>query len=434
MSIDTGGDIFPVTLKGYRQRRRMTQRQLADRSTISVRTIRDLESGRVQRPRDETLRLLADALELAESDRADLDAATGRVLTTTDLTTLFGTATLSPPHALDSLIGRENEVTSLHELLAPQGYRLVTITGLAGVGKSRMVLELAKVLHESDRFPVLWKSRTGAEKARHRAPLSDRLAHALRTALEKLFSPAEGVGELAELIGRRPTLLALDGYEASDIRPDHIGQLLQQCPGLRVLIAARGPVGLPGERVVHLPPLAVPGHLPSRSVGALAEVSSVKLLLRHVRRVRPDFTMRTSNAGAVAAICDQLDGIPTALEDVASWFFVDTPELITERLRTTPFDLFKKESDELRASLLRSMAALNANESLVLARLSRRQTHWTINEMAELVGSPIATAMRCAQRLLALGLVRPATSDDHPTYSVLTLVGALQREPAPGAR
>lgn len=176
----------------------------------------------------------------------------------------------------------------------------MTITGLGGVGKSRLAQEVAGGVHESGGVLVLWSSE--------RNPL-------LRTG---------GPGDLAVLIGDRPALLVLDGHEPDRVRLDDLAVLLRECRGLRVLATAPAPFGLPGERVFPLTPLAVPEPGTDDPV-ALAAVPSVRLLVREVRQVRPGFTLDRTTAADVAALCRRLDGIPAALEAAACWFLVYEP-------------------------------------------------------------------------------------------------------------
>jgi transcriptional regulator with XRE-family HTH domain len=135
---------FGVLLKSHRIRRGTTQRQLADLSTVSIRAIRDLELGRSRRPRRDTVRLIADGLGLGSRERARLEAAAD------DLRLIYGASFAPPPAPLDGLVGRDAEVEVLKKLLRSGGHRLVLVSGVGGVGKTRLTLAVADALMRPD--------------------------------------------------------------------------------------------------------------------------------------------------------------------------------------------------------------------------------------------------------------------------------------------
>ncbi|MFE2562148.1 helix-turn-helix domain-containing protein [Streptomyces sp. NPDC059352] len=147
-------------IRGHRLRIGLTQRELADLSTISVRAIRDLEKGKALRPRADTIRLIADGLRLGPRARAALEESVSRGHQGGAGRHLLPER-CAPPVPLHPLIGREAEAAILAEELRSGAERLVTIVGLSGVGKTRLALETAARLHESG-FPVLWHTAPGA--------------------------------------------------------------------------------------------------------------------------------------------------------------------------------------------------------------------------------------------------------------------------------
>ncbi|MEU7787964.1 helix-turn-helix domain-containing protein [Amycolatopsis sp. NPDC049159] len=390
---------FGELLKAHRAKRGATQRQLADLSTVSIRAIRDLESGRAHRPRRDTVRLIADGLGLRGRERAAFEAAGAHPA---DGDFRLRCADPAPPPApLDALLGRDEEVAAVHELLAAGSHRLVTITGLGGVGKSRLAQEVAVGAHESGGVLVLWSSATSHQDL-------------LRTT---------GLGELAVLVGDRPALLVLDGHPADRVRLDDLAVLLRECRGLRVLATAPAPFGLPGERVFPLSPLAVP-DAGVDDPGALAAVPSVRLLVREVRQVRPGFTVDRTTAADVAALCRRLDGIPAALEAAACWFLVYEPADVLEHVRTDPFALTADHRPGLRDTLDSAVRGLDDAEVSLLARLTGLDAGWSIGDVAVLTGIPAAAGARFVRRLVLHGLVRPA-GQDRTRFRTLDLVNAL---------
>src|SRR5215211_1942641 len=128
---------FGALLRRHRMRVRMTQQQLADFSTLSVRAIRDLERGHAQRPRQDTVRLLAEVLRLGGHDREEFDLASRGVAE--DLVA----GRFTPPVPPATIVGREEELRVLTDLLTVEGQRLVAVVGVAGVGKTRLMLDVA---------------------------------------------------------------------------------------------------------------------------------------------------------------------------------------------------------------------------------------------------------------------------------------------------
>lgn len=131
-------------IRRFRYRLGMTQQELADFSTVSVRAIRDLERGATQQPRRETLRLIADALRLDGEAVAAIDEAAGRELGEAGRTR-GGHAPTSVGGLIgaDVFLGREDVIALLRSRLWDHGDRVVGLTGAPGVGKSRLATELA---------------------------------------------------------------------------------------------------------------------------------------------------------------------------------------------------------------------------------------------------------------------------------------------------
>ncbi|HEV7646705.1 MAG TPA: helix-turn-helix domain-containing protein [Actinophytocola sp.] len=422
---------FSELLRSYRLRRGTTQRQLADLSTVSVRAIRDLEQGRTGRPRRDTVQLIADGLGLSGRARIDfgLAAAAGEAVGTTDLTDSYDVEPAPPPAPLDSLVGRDVEVEVVKDLLVSGSQRLVTVVGLCGVGKTRLAMEVAGGLHESGGFSVLWRSADD-EHGHHRPALSvvgrsEPLRALVRSGLDILCGRGDGgTAEFASVIGQRPTLLVLDGYPGDQLRTDRVVALLQECRALRVLITARAPFEFGGERVFPLAPLEVPSG-PFENVARLRDAPSVRLLVRHVRRVQPGFEVTELNAPAVAELCRELDGMPAALEAAAMWFMVYGPAALLDRLRADQLDFATERTPELADDLRRRMSWLSPAEQSLLDTMAAAGPDWAMAEAVELTGLPASACADLVRRLLLLGLVRPVDGTERTRFQVLRLLRAL---------
>jgi transcriptional regulator with XRE-family HTH domain len=132
-------------LRRHREQARLTQEELADRAGVSARTISDIERGVRARAYADTAARLSVALGLTETDRAAfLNAARGP-------NRMVGHRGSSVPRPITPLIGREREVSQLVTALDAEERRLVTITGLGGVGKTRLALAVAAELEVPSR-------------------------------------------------------------------------------------------------------------------------------------------------------------------------------------------------------------------------------------------------------------------------------------------
>ncbi|MFF2044562.1 helix-turn-helix domain-containing protein [Kitasatospora sp. NPDC058170] len=396
---------FGELLRVRRERVGLTQQCLADHATLSVRAIRDMESGRVQRPRQETVRLLADALRLEGRSRSVFEAAARRRVLGEEPD---GEPT-APPVARGAIVGREVEVEVLADALAVHGDRLVSVVGLGGVGKTRLVLEVARRLHLAARWSVHWVDC-------RRGPDTDRARHE----------------ELARTIGDRPTLLVLDGAD-DGVDPALLDWLFHRCPGLRVLITAQVPQALPGGQVIPLAPLPTPGPELDHDPVALAEVGSVRLLLAHIRRLRPGFRLEPEEAPAVAALCRHLDGLPGALEPAAAWTLVQSPRQLVARLADGPFQFASPPvaysgRGDVRESLGTALLRLTLGQRALLDLLVAEPGAWSGEDAVALSGWTPQECLGAVHELLSRGLIRSVPAQDGVRFTVLNLCRLICRE------
>lgn len=278
-----------------------------------------------------------------------------------------------PPHAYRSdgprlpapitrFVGRREERQTVRSAL--EADRLVTLTGLGGSGKTRLALEIGRRWATG---PVWFVELAG--------DTADSLVGTIRDALGlRDVGGDEPLDTVAEHVGDEPALLILDNSESvADACRDVCTTLLRRCPRLRILVTSRIVLGLTGETVTHLGPLALPTDA---ELAGLAAVESVELLLDRVRLVRPGFRLTEENAPAISTLCHHLDGIPLSLELAASWFRVLTPDaMVTELDRqlwsmTTRPRGGEQRHRSLRAAIQSSLELLEPSERTLLRRLT----------------------------------------------------------------
>jgi predicted ATPase len=302
------------------------------------------------------------------------------------------------PCALTTFIGRQEELATLATL--PARARLLTLTGVGGVGKTRLALQLATGI--ADRFP-------DGVCLVELASLADQrmVASAAATALD--VSAAPGKTPLASLVAAlrsRRVLLLLDNCEhLLDGCARVIDALLRGCPDVRILATSRQPLGITGEVSWRVPPLATP---PACDNGweELSRHDAVCLFVDRAVAINPSFALTERNAAAVAAICRRLDGIPLALELAAARLNALSVEEITERL-DRGFRLLTGGSRTalprqrtLHATLDWSYALLSAPERRLFRRLAVFAGGWRL-AAAEAIGGGEGIAPTTVLDLLA---------------------------------
>jgi predicted ATPase/DNA-binding NarL/FixJ family response regulator len=281
------------------------------------------------------------------------------------------------PAELTSFVGRRHELDEVKRLLGE--FRLVTLTGVGGTGKTRLALRAGTALRRAFRDGVWFVDLTQLRDAgllTREVQGPDVLAYLVGAALgQPEPGNAASLPALVDWLSDRQLLLILDNCEhlipCSAIVAD---TLLRGCPGLRMLVTSREPFGISGEVVFGVPPLPVPGAGTSRA--DLLRYESVALFLARGAAVVPGFELTEDNHRAVAALCHGLDGLPLAIELAASRLRVFTPREILERM-TDRFALLSRGSrtaperqQTLRACMDWSFELCAKPERVLWARLS----------------------------------------------------------------
>ncbi|MGW4774799.1 protein kinase domain-containing protein [Nocardia sp. NPDC004278] len=228
------------------------------------------------------------------------------------------------PLELTSFIGRRTELTEAKNLLASS--RLVTLTGIGGVGKTRLALRAAtgaqREFADGVRLVELGQLHDGAL-------LTGVIAASL--GLRAQGQPVLDV--LIDYIAPRQLLLVLDNCEQIVDAATKVSEtLLRACPGLRILATSREPLGVGGESVLRVRPLTVPDPDGQPSLRATARYDAVTLFVERAAAAVPGFALTQDNVAAVTEICRQLDGLPLAIELAAARLRTLSPEQILARL------------------------------------------------------------------------------------------------------
>jgi len=323
------GESFGALLRRYRLAAGLTQEALAERASLSVRNVQNLERG-ANRPLRDTVRRLADAMDLPTEEHARFLSTPPprrrpRGLEGVDTLVARPGALPLPPTAL---VGREREAAEVDALLRRDDLRALTLVGPGGVGKTRLALHAAHAARERFADGAIFVDLT---------PLRDP-ALALPAVAQALGLTAQGSRPAAEVLAahlrERQLLLVLDNCEhLLDVAPE-VAALRAACPGLRVLATSRVALRVRGEQVYPVPPLAIPApsRLPPLAALELEQIAAVVLFVQRARAADPAFTLNSTNASAVAAICARLDGLPLAIELAAARVAALPPAALAARL------------------------------------------------------------------------------------------------------
>ena len=210
-----------------------------------------------------------------------------------------------------SFVGRTRELREVRELLHREDVRLLTLTGAAGSGKTRLALEVTSALEGDLAGAVLVElgritdARLVARTIAGELGIKERSGQSAREAL-------------LEYLQGRQALLLLDNFEHVLSAAPLVRELLAGAPGVKVLVTSRAPLDVPEERVYPVPALELPDLSRRTTLARLRRTEAVRLFVDRARAARPDFELSETNAESVAELCVRLDGLPLALELAAA--------------------------------------------------------------------------------------------------------------------
>ena len=283
----------------------------------------------------------------------------------------------APPHAvpaaISSFVGRDSELTHLHQLI--RDHRLVTLTGPGGVGKTRTALQLAHAWRGGVADGVFFVDLASVHEP-------DLVADEIADRLGLPRYDHDRLEQLTLALASRTTLLVLDNAE--HVRAQLaavVVALMGAAESLRVVVTSRVPLGVTGEVIWRLPPLDLPR--PDDPPDRLIRRDAVQLFLQRTRDVRPGFQPDAHDLAHIITICHRLDGLPLAIE------------LAAGRLRSTTIP-------DLEAQLARDLGELRSNDPTVPER------HRTLEAVLRWSTDPLDTATR---RVLARLAVLPGSFD-----------------------
>jgi len=395
---------FGSLVKRLRQSADLTQEELAERSGVSARLVSDLERGVVQRPRRDTVQLLADGLRIHGAERDTFTAIARRRTERAGVGTGEPPAepTIRLPTPPTGLIGRAREVSETAELIRQPDVRLVTVIGPGGVGKTRLALEVAAHVAQDFSNGVFFIDLAPVSNP---AQLGPTLAHALGL---RFTSDASIVDQLTDAARDLKLLVLLDNVEhLVSIAPD-VGRLLASCPDLTVLATSRQPLQLRVERAFPLPPLSLPDTKQLPPIEELRTIPAVELFVRRAEALDPAFALTPDNARDIAEIVVRLDGLPLAIELAIPRLKVLSPAELHDRLgrrlpllTTGAVDLPERQQT-LRATIEWSYELLDEETRQVFRLLTVFVGGFTLTAAEVIAASPLRQSVDVLEALTTL--------------------------------
>jgi len=321
--------------------------------------------ARIQADDQVSYRRFADADELRSLVADDLAVL---------LTERFATSAARPgeparwtgqlPRPLTRLIGREQDVTRVLELLGDPETRMLTLFGTGGVGKTRLALAVAE--RAKDRYPdgVAYVELAAVTEPSLVIPT---IAEAL--GVEEGTGASLGI-RLREALAAAHMLIVLDNVEQlADAAPD-LANLLASAPGIQFLVTSRRVLNVRGEHVYAVEPLPVPA--------ADGEITpAVELFIERAQASRPDYRPTEDDLTAIAELARRLDGLPLAIELASARLRVLSPRAALERMGDRPLEFLRagtrdlpERQQTLRDTIAWSHSMLTTDGQTFFARLA----------------------------------------------------------------
>lgn len=399
---------FGAWLKQRRNTLGLTQVQLAEQAHCSEMTIRKIEAGE-RKPSHAVAEALAHALQVPPPDQAafirfargEADAPRLRPATPNNL-----------PAEPNPLIGRDDLARTIAERLqAANAPRLITLLGPPGIGKTRLSLRVLSLLLNRFADGVYWVDLAPL-------PSSELVMAAIAHSIGATPHNRDLNTALYEHLREKDMLLMLDNFEHVLPAALSVAELLAKCPRLHLITTSRAPLNIRAERQWPVPPLDV-------------HSSAITLFVDRAQAVQPDFTLNKANAEWVAAMCQQLDGLPLAIELVATQLphlqFNTPPTQLLQIAGDGPHDLPPRQRT-LHNAIAWSYHQLSQSEQQLFAALGIFVGGWDTAALTSITA--IDNALQLVSGLVEKNLVVQQHPQRQRLLEVLREYAQVQQTPA----
>ncbi len=436
---------FGKQLRLLRRRARLTQAELGIAVGYSDAQICRLETGR--RPPDLTtlIALFLPALDIeAQSHEAqqllELAAVAREGLIaepantpnnappSQNQTTSFLASHL--PNPTSHFLGRNAEQQQILQWLKHPTIRLISLVGLAGIGKTQLALHCLHQFASQTTQQCVFVDLVSANDP-------ESMIRAINKALDLSESPDEQPLSLTiSQLQQHPSCLLLDNCEQIQAASRVISHLLREVPTLTLIVTSQLALRLSSEHVLQLTPLAVPNLLALPPLAELAQIEAMALLLARLQVHNPKLELNEKNALALAALCVRVDGVPLAIELVAASGRLFDPEALLGELASHFLSMRRRGRDlpsrhySVTTALAWSYQQLDSASQRLFERLSIFVSGWTVEAALAVCATKLERHALIEQLnvLLDHSLIQQHTTDDSTRMSMLTMVRTFAQE------
>jgi predicted ATPase len=354
---------------------------------------------------------------------------------------------LRVPAPSTPFINRTAELSQLFQFLQDPDYRLITVIGAGGIGKTRLALQATLQLVEQGPPSDVGDLARPAEFEHgiYFVPLSslssaEFLVSAIAEALNfSFYSGADQTSQLLNYLREKQLLLILDNFDHLLAGADLLVDILTYAPAVKIVVASRERLNLQEEYLLPLRGMSIPSNgtgQKEKLAKVLEEYSAVQLFLQHARTVNPNFVPSETEQASVIRICQLLDGIPLAIELAAAWVrLLSCREIAREIERnldflSTSLRNVPPRHRSLRAVFDYSWQFLSAEEKRVFRQLAVFRGGFQREAAERVVETNLATLLALVDK----SLLRRSDQDRFDLHAVLGQYAAEKLNEAPQER
>lgn len=332
------------------------------------------------------------------------------------------------PSASGELIGRQNELENLIDLLKKDEVRLLTLLGPGGTGKTRLSIDVANQLKNNFGEEVYYIS---LETIRNPDLLLPFISQYFNLT-DRIHQAPEEI--ILQYLANKKCLIVLDNFEQINTAAPQIASLLQKLPAIKVFVTSRIPLHIRNEYIFHLEPLTIPTEEAIEKGNNLDEVSSIKLFLLRAKQINPALIISEDNLKWIARICTKLDGLPLAIELAASRTRIFTPALLFQRMEKAleilnqgPVDLPERQKT-LRSTLEWSYSLLDDDSKKLFSHLAVFEGHFDIEAIEGIVNLNSIDLYTTIEKLVDASLLISIQNNSGISFYMLETIHQLAKD------